>query len=100
VRSDKAASIVPDRGGRPGAQPDCGVRSRQLSRCHDGGWSAHLQARCPETESNRRHEDFQSSALPTELSGLGASASRGSARGGLLSQATRMMQALESNFSI
>ena len=24
---------------------------------------------CPETESNRRHEDFQSSALPTELSG-------------------------------
>jgi hypothetical protein len=23
----------------------------------------------PETESNRRHEDFQSSALPTELSG-------------------------------
>ena len=24
----------------------------------------------PETESNRRHEDFQSSALPTELSGL------------------------------
>jgi hypothetical protein len=25
---------------------------------------------CPETGSNRRHEDFQSSALPTELSGL------------------------------
>ena len=25
---------------------------------------------CPEVESNRRHEDFQSSALPTELSGL------------------------------
>jgi hypothetical protein len=24
---------------------------------------------CPETESNCRHEDFQSSALPTELSG-------------------------------
>ncbi len=24
---------------------------------------------CPETDSNRRHEDFQSSALPTELSG-------------------------------
>ena len=24
---------------------------------------------CPETELNRRHEDFQSSALPTELSG-------------------------------
>ena len=26
-------------------------------------------SKCPETESNRRHEDFQSSALPTELSG-------------------------------
>src|SRR5690554_2658636 len=24
---------------------------------------------CPETESNRRHGDFQSPALPTELSG-------------------------------
>ena len=24
--------------------------------------------KCRETESNRRHEDFQSSALPTELS--------------------------------
>lgn len=24
---------------------------------------------CPETESNRRHRDFQSLALPTELSG-------------------------------
>ena len=28
-----------------------------------------IKKRCPETESNRRHEDFQSSALPTELSG-------------------------------
>lgn len=26
---------------------------------------------CPRAESNRRHEDFQSSALPTELPGLG-----------------------------
>jgi hypothetical protein len=25
---------------------------------------------CPGTELNRRHEDFQSSALPTELPGL------------------------------
>lgn len=24
---------------------------------------------CPEAESNHRHEDFQSTALPTELSG-------------------------------
>ena len=28
-----------------------------------------LQGKCPEPESNQRHEDFQSSALPTELSG-------------------------------
>ena len=27
------------------------------------------QQKCPEPESNQRHEDFQSSALPTELSG-------------------------------
>ena len=25
---------------------------------------------CPEPESNQRHVDFQSTALPTELSGL------------------------------
>ena len=29
----------------------------------------HFQSECPEPESNQRHEDFQSSALPTELSG-------------------------------
>ena len=28
-----------------------------------------LQGKCPEPESNQWHEDFQSSALPTELSG-------------------------------
>ena len=28
-----------------------------------------FQGKCPEPESNQRHEDFQSSALPTELSG-------------------------------
>ena len=28
-----------------------------------------LNFQCPEPESNQRHEDFQSSALPTELSG-------------------------------
>ncbi len=31
---------------------------------------------CPEPESNQRHEDFQSSALPTELSGLIAFATK------------------------
>src|SRR5690606_36067357 len=41
-------------------------------------------ARGPETESNRRHEDFQSSALPTELSGLGPLWGRGLTRGGVL----------------
>ena len=29
-----------------------------------------LNLKCPKSESNQRHEDFQSSALPTELSGL------------------------------
>ena len=40
------------------------------------GWFAYdeknlfkKRAWCPEAESNHRHEDFQSSALPTELSG-------------------------------
>ena len=32
---------------------------------------------CPEPESNQRHEDFQSSALPTELSGQIFSAPHG-----------------------
>src|SRR5690606_21934653 len=31
--------------------------------------SLEREARCPGTELNRRHEDFQSSALPTELPG-------------------------------
>ena len=31
-------------------------------------WNFFL-SKCPEPESNQRHEDFQSSALPTELSG-------------------------------
>ena len=30
---------------------------------------SHSRKWCPEAESNHRHEDFQSSALPTELSG-------------------------------
>ena len=29
-----------------------------------------LLSKCPESESNQRHKDFQSFALPTELSGL------------------------------
>ena len=29
-----------------------------------------IKAECPEPESNQRHRDFQSLALPTELSGL------------------------------
>ena len=33
------------------------------------GWLG-IEKWCPEAESNHRHEDFQSSALPTELSGL------------------------------
>ena len=34
---------------------------------YDLSLTCHYQ--CPEPESNQRHEDFQSSALPTELSG-------------------------------
>ena len=29
----------------------------------------HIHIQCPVPESNQRHEDFQSSALPTELTG-------------------------------
>src|SRR5699024_7649689 len=32
-------------------------------------YAIHYREKCPEPESNQRHEDFQSSALPTELSG-------------------------------
>jgi hypothetical protein len=37
-------------------------RERKLLKIQSGRW-------WPGTESNRRHEDFQSSALPTELPG-------------------------------
>ena len=33
------------------------------------GGSSEIHEECPEAESNRRHADFQSTALPTELSG-------------------------------
>ena len=39
-------------------------KCRTLEIVEEGKW-------WPETESNCRHEDFQSSALPTELSGQG-----------------------------
>ena len=32
---------------------------------------SHFRKWCPEPESNQRHADFQSAALPTELSGQG-----------------------------
>ena len=37
------------------------------------GWCSTIELhplKCPEPESNQRHKDFQSFALPTELSGL------------------------------
>ena len=46
--------------------------SRRISGVYRGGkieW-------CPGTESNCRHEDFQSSALPTELPGLTSKGAR------------------------
>ena len=59
--------------GRPenGLPCDLSRRSRAL-RDEDGSSvsaSEQSEAWWPETESNCRHEDFQSSALPTELSG-------------------------------
>src|SRR5690606_28371947 len=37
---------------------------------------------CPESESNQRHADFQSAALPTELSGRPLDRGRDTPRGG------------------
>ena len=51
--------------------PDNLIKSQvlyQLSSCSIL-FNYHFQSECPEPESNQRHEDFQSSALPTELSG-------------------------------
>ena len=42
--------------------------NRTLS-CERFGWFVHLALWCPKVESNHRHKDFQSFALPTELSG-------------------------------
>ena len=46
--------------------PDNLIKSQVLYRL---SYTPVLNLRCPEPESNQRHEDFQSSALPTELSG-------------------------------
>jgi hypothetical protein len=43
-----------------------GSREFSVRREDDSGW----EKWCPGTESNRRHRDFQSRALPTELPGL------------------------------
>ena len=46
--------------------PDTLVRSQVL---YPAELHTHIYIfKCPESESNQRHEDFQSSALPTELS--------------------------------
>ena len=53
--------------------PDNWIKSQvlyQLSYTPLFNYILLLQGKCPEPESNQRHEDFQSSALPTELSGL------------------------------
>ena len=52
----------------PGLEPGTTGLKVRCSTCwaSDSEWVS-----CPRAESNRRHEDFQSSALPTELPGLG-----------------------------
>src|SRR4051794_26917717 len=83
------------RGARGGAaaplkirrRPAAVARAAQASSASAGGWSRwsagegdawcerlrteqlFRDLQCPETESNRRHGDFQSPALPAELSG-------------------------------
>ena len=42
---------------------------REFRRNSLRNWCVSTSSVCPEPESNQRHEDFQSSALPTELSG-------------------------------
>src|SRR5436190_1252610 len=44
-------------------------RVRRPDECGSEGPQGGVEKWCPGTESNRRHEDFQSSALPTELPG-------------------------------
>ena len=39
------------------------------AKLHNTSESSSPVPQCPKLESNQRHEDFQSSALPTELSG-------------------------------
>ena len=59
-----ATSRAVNAGGTPGSQTDLQTASkaRGNQRLMRGKW-------CPELESNQRHCDFQSHALPTELSG-------------------------------
>ena len=49
---------------------------------------------CPEPESNQRHEDFQSSALPTELSGQNGNQERTRTNAPLLARQKQSEMAL------
>ena len=49
--------------------PDNLIKSQVLYHLSYTPLFNYQQIKCPEPESNQRHEDFQSSALPTELSG-------------------------------
>ena len=46
------------------------IKNKKLNEIKRFDVALRVLGKCPETELNRRHEDFQSSALPTELSGL------------------------------
>ncbi len=59
------AALKINMAGVPGFEPgSADTKNRCLT-----AWLYPSKEWWPETESNRRHEDFQSSALPTELSG-------------------------------
>src|SRR5581483_11736817 len=58
------AGLVRYSNGYPGAARGAAPRIDRPTRCAWGACS------WPGTESNRRHADFQSAALPTELPGL------------------------------
>ena len=82
LKADSAAGSLAGRRSRPQGERLGGrssIEPRGKKR-FDSFLSRHKKARhepgyfvefgwCPEAESNHRHEDFQSSALPTELSG-------------------------------
>ena len=67
VNQDSASCPAGEGHGRPELIEPFDVSNRVLSM-NTGMYV--IRKWCPDSESNQGHEDFQSSALPTELSGL------------------------------